>query len=51
MFIKISWKNSKGEPKENLVESNKVQSFINAFIERDVVPSLIMPDNVVEIVN
>ena len=40
MFIKISWKNSKGELKETLVESKKVQGFINAFVERDVEPSL-----------
>ena len=51
MFMKISWKNSKGEEKESLVESNKVQSFINAFVERDVEPSLTMPNNVAEIVN
>jgi hypothetical protein len=40
MFIKISWKNSKGEEKESLVEADKIQSFINAFVEREVVPSL-----------
>ena len=51
MFIKISWKNSKGEEKESLVESDKVQSFINAFTERNVIPSLTLPNNVVEIVN
>lgn len=40
MFIKISWKNSKGELKETLVESKKVQGFINAFVERNTEPSL-----------
>ena len=47
MFIKISWKNSKGELKETLVESKKVQGFINSFVERDVTPSLTMPKSVV----
>ena len=51
MFIKISWKNSKGEVKETLVESEKVQGFINRFVEREVEPSLTMPNNVAEIVN
>jgi len=40
MFIKISWKNSKGEIKEALVESEKVQGFINGFLEQDVKPEL-----------
>ena len=48
MFIKISWKNSKGESKETLVESKKVQGFINTFVERDVEPSLTMPESVVK---
>ena len=51
MFIKISWKNSKGEVKETLVESEKVQGFINGFVEREVEPSLTMPNNLAEIVN
>jgi|TARA_R110000824_G_scaffold72633_2_gene185299 hypothetical protein len=40
MFIKISWKNSKGEEKETIVDSTKVQGFINGFVERDVKPDL-----------
>tara|TARA_R110002020_G_scaffold233_4_gene1223 strand:- start:9414 stop:9548 length:135 start_codon:yes stop_codon:yes gene_type:complete len=40
MFIKISWKNSKGEVKETLVDSTKVQGFINGFVERQVQPDL-----------
>lgn len=44
MFIKISWKNSKGEAKEAVVESEKVQGFINGFISREVQPSLSIPD-------
>tara|TARA_R110002012_G_scaffold64344_2_gene169203 strand:+ start:2626 stop:2760 length:135 start_codon:yes stop_codon:yes gene_type:complete len=40
MFIKISWKNSKGEIKETLVDSTKVQGFINGFVERQVQPDL-----------
>ena len=47
MFIKISWKNSKGEVKETLVESEKVQGFINGFVEREVEPHVAMPDEVV----
>ena len=45
MFIEISWKNSKGETLKTLVESTKVQLFINSFVERDVKPDLIMPEN------
>ena len=40
MFIKISWKNSKVEIKETLVDSTKVQGFINGFVERQVQPDL-----------
>lgn len=47
MFIEISWKNSKGETMKALIESTKVQGFINSFVERDVIPSLTMPKSVV----
>jgi len=40
MFIKISWKNSKGEVKETVVESTKVQGFINGFVSKNVCPEL-----------
>jgi hypothetical protein len=40
MFIKISWKNSKGEVKETVIEDKKVQGFINGFVEREVKPDL-----------
>ena len=40
MFIEITWKNSKGEIKETLVDSTKVQGFINGFVERQVQPDL-----------
>ena len=48
MFIKISWKNSKGETLNAYVESTKVQGFINTFVERDLEPSLTMPESVVK---
>tara|TARA_B100001750_G_scaffold144681_1_gene115517 strand:- start:10234 stop:10407 length:174 start_codon:yes stop_codon:yes gene_type:complete len=48
MFIKISWKNSKGEALNAYVESTKVQGFINTFVERGVEPSLTMPESVVQ---
>ncbi len=46
MFIKISWKNSKGEEKEAVVESEKVQGFINGFVSREVQPTLLIQDTV-----
>tara|TARA_R110002020_G_scaffold11474_3_gene43159 strand:+ start:2358 stop:2534 length:177 start_codon:yes stop_codon:yes gene_type:complete len=45
MFIEITWKNSKGDTKKTLIESDKVQGFINGFIEREVVPALTVPDS------
>ena len=45
MFIEITWKNSKGDTKKTLIESDKVQGFINGFIERNVTPSLTVPDS------
>ena len=42
MFIKISWKNSKGELKEALVESEKIQGFITEFVRREVQPDLMV---------
>ena len=42
MFIEIIWKNSKGEEKRTLVESQKVQGFINGFVERNVQPKLVV---------
>ena len=47
MFIEITWKNSRGDLMKTLIPSEKVQSFVNSFIEREVTPSLAMPDNVV----
>ncbi len=44
MFIKITWKNSKGEDMMTLVEHTKVQGFINGFEERQVEPSLDVPE-------
>ena len=45
MFIEITWKNSNGEDLKALVPSDKVQNFVNQFLERDVNPVLIMPTN------
>ena len=46
MFIEISWKNSKGDKMKTLVEHTKVQGFINEFTKREVITSLIMPEEV-----
>ena len=46
MFIKITWKNSKGEDMMTLVEHTKVQGFKNGFEERKVEPSLDLPEEV-----
>jgi hypothetical protein len=46
MFIKITWKNSKGEEMMTLVEHTKVQGFINGFEKREVQPSLDLPEEV-----
>ena len=46
MFIEISWKNKKGDVLKSYIESSKVQGFINSFVERDVIPSLVIPDEV-----
>jgi hypothetical protein len=51
MFIEITWKNSKGDTKVTLVESTKVQGFINGFIERKVIPKISLPENVVPVLN
>tara|TARA_R110000824_G_scaffold214063_2_gene400340 strand:- start:486 stop:620 length:135 start_codon:yes stop_codon:yes gene_type:complete len=40
MFIKFTWKNSKGEVKEAYVEPEKVQGFVNGFILKSVKPEL-----------
>ena len=45
MFIEITWKNSNGEDLKALVPSDKVQNFVNQFLERDVKPVLVMPVN------
>ena len=45
MFIEITWKNTKGDEKKALVPSEKVQSFINQFLERNTQPTLILPNN------
>jgi len=46
MFIEISWKNKKGDTLRSFIESTKVQGFINSFVEREVEPTLTMPDEV-----
>jgi|TARA_R100000781_G_scaffold79238_1_gene49075 hypothetical protein len=46
MFIEIKWKNSKGDEMKTLVESTKVQGFINEFTKRDVQTELVMPEDV-----
>ena len=51
MFIEITWKNSKGETKMTVVESSKVQGFINGFVERKVIPKLSLPENVTPALN
>ena len=45
MFIEIIWKNSNGDDLKALVPSDKVQNFVNQFLERNVNPVLIMPNN------
>ena len=45
MFIEITWKNSNGEDLKALFPSDKVQNFVNQFLERDVKPVLVMPVN------
>ena len=45
MFIEITWKNSNGDNLKELVPSDKVQNFVNQFLERNVNPVLIMPNN------
>ena len=47
MFVEITWKNSRGDLMKTFIPSEKVQGFVNSFIEREVKPSLAMPDNVV----
>ena len=45
MFIEIIWKNSNGDDLKALVPSDKVQYFVNQFLERNVNPVLIMPNS------
>ena len=45
MFIEITWKNTKGDEKKALVQSDKVQSFVNQFLERNTQPKLFLPNN------
>ena len=45
MFVEIKWKNNKGDEKIALVPSDKIQSFVNQFLERNVVPVLVLPNN------
>ena len=47
MFIEFIWKNKDGKTLKTLVEHTKAQTFINAFVDRKVEPSLVMPDEVV----
>ena len=46
MFIEISWKKKKGDVLKSYIDSSKIQGFIDSFVERDVQPSLVMPDDV-----
>ena len=45
MFIEITWKNSNGDNLKALVPSDKVQNFVNQFLERNVNPVLVLPNN------
>jgi hypothetical protein len=45
MFIEIIWKNSNGDDLKALVPSDKVQNFVNQFLERNVNPILVLPNN------
>ena len=45
MFIEITWKNSNGDNLKASVPSDKVQNFVNQFLERNVNPVLVMPNN------
>jgi hypothetical protein len=45
MFIEITWKNSNGDNLKALVPSDKVQNFVNQFLERNVNPILVLPNN------
>ena len=47
MFIEFIWKNKDGKTLKTLVEHTKAQTFINAFVDREVEPSVVMPDEVV----
>ena len=45
MFIEITWKNSNGDNLKALVPSDKVQNFVNQFLERNIKPVVVMPNN------
>ena len=45
MFIEITWKNRNGDNLKALVPSDKVQKFVNQFLERNVKPVLKMPND------
>jgi len=45
MFIEITWKNSNGDNLKALVPSDKIQTFVNQFLERNVNPVLALPNN------
>ena len=47
MFIEFTWNNKNGDVLKTLVEHTKALAFINAFVEREVEPTLSMPDEVV----
>jgi len=47
MFIEFTWKNKDGKTLKTLVEHTKAKRFINAFVDREVEPSLVMPDEAV----
>ena len=47
MFIEITWKNKDEKTLKTLIEHTKAQTFVDAFVKREVEPKLAMPDEVV----
>ena len=45
MIIEFIWKKSNGDDLKALVPSDKVQIFVNQFLERNTQPTLILPNN------
>tara|TARA_Y100001949_G_C15715433_1_gene212787 strand:- start:240 stop:416 length:177 start_codon:yes stop_codon:yes gene_type:complete len=44
MFIYITWKNKDGKPLKTMVDHTKVETFITAFIEHGVLPTIDIPE-------